>query len=510
MPPTDAETKGASGDLQVVVDSLQSIPKMVRDLSAAMQNQIKTLGERIEEGEARLSDVVAKMDKVPAEPRTVPLTHDDGKTIEHLFMPKVSQQAEMIKQVPGMLRKLRTMDPIEVRSAYPGVADYVEQVHRSGDHLYTLMQILPAINPLAYPHAQAVALHHPIAKGYRALLGMGSSLLAKANEGIATITATKGQEWVPTEYSSYFISRLDLDRKVPGLFKKFPMAEKTVILPVGSTAVSVYNVAEATDANDSNFTASASLTRNVTLAAEQIGGLVWISSEMVEDSIVPILDYTLGELAKAIVTAIEHCILSGDTTSSLDSDMAAGDHLSLWNGLRKVANASAKYDCSTGGIRWDNLLEVRARMNTGASYGVDYGNNSIIFGPKGFLKALNMKDDQNNPAVLTIDKLGPNATIVKGSIGRLGDMDVLISEKLREDLNASGVYDASVVTQGQFLIVHRPSFILGERRVVTLESDKKIENQQIKCVGTWRGDFHQVQVPTTSHNCVGIGYNYTA
>jgi len=49
--------------------------------------------------------------------------------------------------------------------------------------------------------------------------------------------------------------------------------------------------------------------------------------------------------------------------------------------------------------------------------------------------------------VRTVDKYGQFATVLNGELGKIDGIPVIVSEKIRENLNASGVYDGTTTTK---------------------------------------------------------------
>jgi len=79
-----------------------------------------------------------------------------------------------------------------------------------------------------------------------------------------------------------------------------------------------------------------------------------------------------------------------------------------------------------------------------------------------------------------------------------------VSASCREDLNASGHYDGLTKTKTALFLVNRRAFVLGDRRRITLETQKNISNQQVTLVANVAGSFghcfgHEISA--------GMGYN---
>jgi len=138
-------------------------------------------------------------------------------------------------------------------------------------------------------------------------------------------------------------------------------------------------------------------------------------------------------------------------------------------------------------------------------YGVNPNNLAWIAGVRVFHKLLSL------PEVLTVDKYGANATILTGELAKLDGIPIIVSEFIREDLNASGVYDGVTTNRTILPLVYRPAFLYGDRRTITLRVSQELymETDQDVAIATQRLDFQPVQ-DAASEPVVGLGYNITS
>ena len=102
--------------------------------------------------------------------------------------------------------------------------------------------------------------------------------------------------------------------------------------------------------------------------------------------------------------------------------------------------------------------------------------------------------------VQTLEKYGPNATILSGELMRYQGTPVVVSEYLFSNLNASGVYDGSTTNRSMILYVYRPGFLNGTRGGVTLATANDIETDQVILVGKRRVDFIDPYGATSTGN----------
>jgi len=316
-----------------------------------------------------------------------------------------------------------------------------------------------------------------------------------------------GAEWVPTGFSADLSDRVYLELKVANLFNRIQMPQDPYTLPIKSAGATVYKLSESQTEHESatKITKTEVTTTNVTLASTKLGCRVNFSEELTEDSIIPILPMLKSDIAVSMAQAIENTVINGDTTSPhQDSDTTTStDVRKSWIGLRKGVNSGAKVSIAT--FNADNLRAIRKAMG---KYGVNPAKLALIVGVSGYIQLLGIKDSSNNPMVTTIDKYGPNATIVTGELAKFDGMPVIVSEYIRENLNASGVYDGTTTTKTIMLMVYRDGWIIGDRRNFTLKVDEDIETDQTILVATQRLDMKRRLV--TTELFTGLGYNLTS
>lgn len=328
------------------------------------------------------------------------------------------------------------------------------------------------------------------------------SELAKAMSHAAGV----GGEWVPTGFSAEMIDRVFLDLECANVHQWVPMPTNPYTLPIKSAGAQAYLVAEQTAEPESatKVPATTPATTNVTLTAIKLGARSTFSLDIEEDSIIPVLPMIKEELQRAMKESIETATINGDTTSPhQDSDTtSATDPRKAWLGWRKLCQAGAKVSLATFNI--ENIRAIRKAM---VKYGVKPGMLVYVTGFSGYSALLNLKDSAGNAVVLTVDKYGQNATILTGELGKLDGSPIIISEYLRQDLNASGVYDGTTTNKTILLVVHKQGCLYGDRRKATLKTDESIETDQVILVVTQRLAFSRRLVATEKF--IGLGYNIT-
>ena len=93
-------------------------------------------------------------------------------------------------------------------------------------------------------------------------------------------------------------------------------------------------------------------------------------------------------------------------------------------------------------------------------------------------------------------------------MANLDGAPIIISEFIKQDLNASGVFDNTTKTKTHILLANTRAFYTAEKPSgLQVETDRDIETQQNIAVATRRVSFAQVMTPGSGEETVGNGYN---
>lgn len=329
--------------------------------------------------------------------------------------------------------------------------------------------------------------------------------LAKAGQKALTSTGSgAGDEWVPTNLASELLRRMYLASELNAILaaSEIDMPTEPYEYPLSTTRPTFYGQPTENTAT----TASTPATARPSLASKKFMAQVDFSYEIAEDSIVPILPNLQTLIAEAAADAYEDCLINGDTTAThQDSDTHAISDAAAkqFKGFRKLALAvsALKSDISSGGLNEANLRALKKILG---KWGVRKSDLMWIVGSKG------INDIGGITNVSTVDKYGPGATILTGEISTFLGIPIITSERSRENLNASGVYDGSTTTKGNILLVNKSQFLTGRRREFTVELDRDITTQKNIMVASFRKGMIPMETPSASITTVAVGYNYTS
>lgn len=315
-------------------------------------------------------------------------------------------------------------------------------------------------------------------------------------------TSAEGGTWVPTGIGATLHEKVRASGKIAPLFSRIDLPTNPWKWPIEGADATAYRVAEPTGDTESKMTASTPGTVAATFDAEIFGARALFSRSLEADSAVAILPYVRRKLVQAFVDAEEKAVLDGDSDGThQDSDVGASttDARTAWDGLRKRALANAGQALTA--VSSANIATLRKSMG---KWGLNPADLALIVGVSGYHQLLS---DTN---LITVDKMGAQATILNGQIGSVYGVPVIASEHVRENLNATGVYDGITTTKTYLLAVNRNEWAFGQRMALDVEVDDSIyrETYQRVLVGFMREDFQNIGDASTNDD-TAIGYNTT-
>jgi len=317
---------------------------------------------------------------------------------------------------------------------------------------------------------------------------------AEDEEFVKAMDSTEMEDWVPTSLSARLQEKIELALKVAALHDRIPMPTQPYDLPYVAGQTTAYIAGEATEEDSPRFKKSSMGSGKVQFNAKKIAVRVLFTEELTEDSLVPILPLLKKDIVKAVARAIEDATVNGDTSGvHQDTDVVdARDARKAWMGYRKLAQTTLDFSNTL------TLTQLRTFRGGMGIYGVDVPDLALICSIGGYLKLLEV------PEVRTLEKYGPKATVITGELAKIDNIPIIVTEKMRDDLNATGVYELAA-TQTGLVLIYTPALLYGDRRIITVKTDFDIERDQNIMVCTQRLAFSRVFADTEKF--VAWGYN---
>lgn len=381
---------------------------------------------------------------------------------------------------------------------YPTNDPVVKSFQQLNDDVYLLSQMLGTRPEELQLYKQLQ--QHPLIKSDDHYDSTGRATTPYSS----TASPDYGAEWIPLGFSSDLIDIIRLELKVAALHRRINMPTPQYKMPVVGTDMTAYLVSETVDSTSMNApTHSRPGTGTpVILDAVKIGSMVYFSEEITEDSLIPVVPYLKESMARAMANAQENAVINGQASGAIDSGASGSDVRMAWDGYRKLTQAAAKVSLSgwTDGGSFSQglglLRSIRAKMG---KYGTDPKNLVWVTSIAGYHRFLNVGEIQ------TIDKYGPNATILSGELGKFDGIPIIVSEFLGSNLNAVGVYDGVTTTNTIIQLVHTPSWIFGDRRAISVKTKDNPEYDNHLLVCHQRLDFQPLYA-VASNYIVAQGY----
>ena len=202
-----------------------------------------------------------------------------------------------------------------------------------------------------------------------------------------------------------------------------------------------------------------------------------------EDTVLPLIDFLRAAATRRLARAIDKSILRGTgaltgfTASPTNAIVAGTGYASVIEGITNLTgDVGAGLTVDTGGAndKADPTDIAAARTKLG-KYGLQLGNDLVyITSIEGYNNLVTTSDFQ------TVDKFGPNATYLTGSVGAVYGIPIAISEFLDNvgsSNNALGV------------LIYKPGFMIAERRGIEIESEYEPRQQVTAMYMSTRIDF---------------------
>lgn len=324
---------------------------------------------------------------------------------------------------------------------------------------------------------------------------------------------TDTSTWVPTNESAMLLEVPDLTGNVENLFEHITMPTKAYDSPVllnGPTTIGTLvseNTAHVDPTTDPG--AQALTDGKFSFSAKKMMGRMVTSGELNEDSIVAIVPTIKRELARITARSVETAIINGDATglggTHMDYDvdqLGDTDPRVAWDGLRHAGMTTGLLVALT---TWA-LATLRSMRGKLGAYGVNPLDLAWIFTIKDYLRYIVTNDD-----VRTQNVYGPRATVFTGQLEQLDGSPIIVSPHMPVNLHTTGYNTTGQAnTAGACILVSRPWFKVGDRRLFTIEADRLINTDQFVFVSFRRLDFQPHQTPSATYSSVSCGYNIVA
>lgn len=351
---------------------------------------------------------------------------------------------------------------------------------------------------------QAVAAKVPMAQRSRTIRPMMADYTRAAMD---STTAGSGDELVPTLESAQLWMDVNLETKVAALIPIFPMPGNPFDIPRQLGRMDFYPGTE-----NVATTSTALGTGKATLTAYELVGQVPYSFTLEEDAVFSLLPEIRSGIVRNTAEILEDIILNADTDTlnNINADGATiaatdagkGQWLIGYDGLIHlplVDNASQAN--AHGSAATDDMFnEIRAKLG---KYGVRPSELVWIMDVNTFIRV------QVISQFRTMDKLGPNATLVTGMLGAVSGIPVVVSEQMLLTAADGKVTDGAAGTLGRLLIVNKTQWAQGYRRQMSVAVTRDEQKRQTVITLSLRHALTERTGARSSAEHTALQYNIT-
>lgn len=490
------------GGAPVEIKTLGDVKSVVAEMRAAAE-KANAGSEAAVKG---LNDLAARFDELSRDARTPHFTEERVKDFSRFIRPDGTAALVGYKADGTRRTVTKTFAGVQVEVPVQGLLDSIPADEWHAD-----------LQQLAMSHKIGTFLGADMEKSQARILAhmdRAPSTIKAALEGgvkkaMADVTG-QGGDWVPDIVASDYFRDFEVTGVVAAQFAEVNMPSPDYVQPKLTVGARPY-LAGANGTDDpAQYTASNITTDKQTISARKFAVLVKAEDDIVDDSIIPMLPTIMQEIAAAQADGYDDAIINGDTaTSSVDAfgtwntrgrwgsaNAGSADHRKAFIGLRALAyDRAATVDQGSGQTVAKILEELVGGMGENAA------SNLVMFvSPEVFFRKIMV--DTN---VLTVDKFGSNATILRGQVAAVGGVPIIMTRWVSADLAATGLYTGSGSKSG-VVVADRAAFRRYTRRQLMIESGKDSARGQYSMVATTRRTF--ATLAATSRKVSMFGFNW--
>ena len=331
---------------------------------------------------------------------------------------------------------------------------------------------------------------------------------ANLKAAMDSTTAGAGDELVATGEAAALWADVNVATHVASLFPRVDMPTNPFEIPLQLGNVSWYPGVENTAVTETALTTA----RRTLTAYELVAEVPW-SLTLDEGAVIAMAAEVRSTLVRNAVEVIDDVLLNADTTvtNNINAD-----------GATIAASTAGKAHWLVG---FDGLLHLPLVDNTGQAnnhaaapsadmfneargllgkYGVRPSELAYVADVGAYIKSLGIDEFR------TLDKLGPQATLLNGQLAQVDGIPVIVSEQMAQsDADGKITDGGSSNTKGRLLAVNRTQWRLGFRRELMIETTRDIQKRQNIMVVSMRLAFMERTGARTSATHTALQYNIT-
>lgn len=295
------------------------------------------------------------------------------------------------------------------------------------------------------------------------------------------LTPSSITNWLDEAFSKDIVEALENELQVAALFNKVvvPNGVESLSIPSRTGNLTSYLIAAGADAIESAVTAG-----KINMKPVKFKTLTAIADESTDEAVTAVLALSKQELTKSLARAVENAIVMGDTAIA-----DANDTNKAYDGVLKIGRGAA-VDAGGDALTEADILTARAGLGVA---GVSPDDLVFIVNSTQYIKMLGMG------VVKTMDTFGANATLVKGSLGKIWGIDVMVSDYIPNDLETTGATNTGTGTTTAGILLNKSLFLRSERQSgIVSKSDTNITADTTLLAASYSNYFANMAVGQTS------------
>jgi len=298
-------------------------------------------------------------------------------------------------------------------------------------------------------------------------------MIRAVQKAMDSTTSGAGDELVPTLEAAQLWMDVNLEARVLPLFTQSPMPSNPFDIGTQIGDVNWYPTTE-----NVQSTTTTPTTAKTTLTAYGLKAGIPFSDELSEDAVIAMAAELRSTLARNASEVIDDVILNGDTTvlNGINSD-----GVTIGTDTAGKAQWLLGFDGLIHLPLIDNTSQAKAHSSTPTA--AMFNNNDIKLGkytaPGRRGDVVHISDINTHIAsriiteVLTVDKMGPRATISSGELASVFGTPYIMSEQMKLADTDGKVTDSGGNTTGRVLTLNTTQWRIGIMRPITFEADRE-------------------------------------
>ena len=321
-------------------------------------------------------------------------------------------------------------------------------------------------------------------------------------------TASAGDELVGREEARQLWADVNVETAVASLFETVTMPSNPFDIPLQLGDVNWYPGTANVAVSSTNLS-----TAKQTLTAYELVGMVPWAYELDEDAVIAMMAEVRATLLRNSAQVLDDIVLNADTslTGNINHDGTAltattaghAHYLVGFDGLVHlplVDNTAMRNDHSAA-VSADMFNELRRKLG---KYGLRPSELAFVTDVNTFIAVQSITEFQ------TVDKLGPNATLLTGQLGSVEGVPVVVSEQMAlADADGKVTAAGNVASTGRLLLVNRTQWRKGFKRELVIETERDVQRRQNVMVVSMRVAFAERSGSRTSAAHTALQFNIT-